>query len=157
MKVVTKGFFQTFNIDYNDIFSPIIKYDSIWSVLAIIARKDLDIIQFEIKITFLYVDLNEEIYICQPESLIVGGSEDKVCLFHKSVYGFKQASKEWNKWFNDFLVSYNLKPTSVNPCVYVSKIQPCFICTIFIDDRLIYNDKNINQKDDTINKMKLKL
>jgi hypothetical protein len=51
-------------------------------------------------------------------------------------------------------VSYNLKPTNVDPCVYVSKVQPCLICTIFVDDGLIYNDKNINQTDDMINKMK---
>ncbi len=51
-------------------------------------------------------------------------------------------------------MSYNLKPTSVDPYVYVSKIQPCLICTIFVDDGLIYNDKVINQKDDMINKMK---
>lgn len=64
VKVVTKGFSQTFNIDYNDTFSPIVKYDSMWGVLTIVANKDFDIIQFEIKTTFLYADLNEEIYTC---------------------------------------------------------------------------------------------
>jgi hypothetical protein len=63
VKVVTKGFSQTFDIDYDDIFSPIVKYDSIWSVLAIVIDEDLNIIQFDIKTTFLYVDLNENIYM----------------------------------------------------------------------------------------------
>jgi hypothetical protein len=64
VRVITKGFSQTFDIDYDDTFSPIVKYDSIWSVLTIAVDKDLDIIQFDIKTAFLYVDLNEEIYMC---------------------------------------------------------------------------------------------
>jgi hypothetical protein len=64
MRVVAKGFFQTFGIDYNDTFSLVVKYDSIWNVLAIVVAEDFDIIQFDIKISFLYVDLNEEIYMC---------------------------------------------------------------------------------------------
>lgn len=94
VRVVTKGFFQTFSIDYNDIFSLVIKYDSIWSVLVIVVTKDFDIIQFDIKISFFYVDLNEDIYTCQPEGLVVPRSENKVCLFHKSPYGLKQAKRE---------------------------------------------------------------
>jgi hypothetical protein len=104
VKVIAKGFFQTFGIDYNDTFSLIIKYDPIWSVLTIVVAEDFDIIQFDIRIAFLYVDLNEKIYMCQPEGLVVLGNEDKVCLFHKSLYGLKQANRKWNKRFNNFLV-----------------------------------------------------
>jgi hypothetical protein len=64
MRVVAKGFFQTFGIDYNDIFSLVIKYDSTWSVLVIVVTEDFDIIQFDIKTIFFYVDLNEKIYMC---------------------------------------------------------------------------------------------
>lgn len=60
--------------------------------------------------------------MCQLEGLIVPRSEDNVCLFCKSLYGLKQANKIWNKSFNDFLVSYNLKPTSVDPYVYACKV-----------------------------------
>ncbi len=64
VRVVAKGFFQTFSIDYDDTFSLVIKYDSIWSVLVIIIIEDFDIIQFDSKIAFFYVDLNEKIYMC---------------------------------------------------------------------------------------------
>ncbi len=66
MKVIAKGFFQTFGIDYNDTFSLVIQYDSIWNVLVIVVIEDFDIIQFDIKTAFLYVDLNEKIHMCQP-------------------------------------------------------------------------------------------
>jgi hypothetical protein len=79
-------------------------------VLAIVPIEDLDIVQFDINTAFLYVDLNEEIYMCQLEGLVVLGSENKICLFHKSQYGLKQISEEWNKSFNNYLVSYILSP-----------------------------------------------
>jgi hypothetical protein len=56
MKVVTKGLFQTFGIDYDDIFSPIVKYYSTWSVLAIVDVENFYIIQFDI--TIIYSDRN---------------------------------------------------------------------------------------------------
>ncbi len=56
MKVVTKGLFQTFGIDYDDIFSPIVKYYSTWSVLAIVDVEIFYIIQFDI--TIIYSDRN---------------------------------------------------------------------------------------------------
>jgi hypothetical protein len=53
VRFVTKGFSQTFGIDYDDIFSQKIQYDSTWNVLIIVDTKDFDIIQFDIKTTFL--------------------------------------------------------------------------------------------------------
>jgi hypothetical protein len=61
--------------------------------LVIVVTEDIDIIQFDIKTTFFYVDLNEKIYMCQPEGLFVPRSENKVCLLHKSSYGLKQARR----------------------------------------------------------------
>jgi hypothetical protein len=83
--------------------------------------KDLDIIEFGIKTIFFYNDLHiqRDIHTCQFEGLIVAGNEGKIFVFHNNFYGLKQANQKWKRRFNDLLVSYNLEPTSINPCVYV--------------------------------------
>jgi hypothetical protein len=52
----------------------------------------MEIIQFDIKMTFLHRDLDEEIYMDQPPGFVVLGSETKVCKHLRSLYGVKQAN-----------------------------------------------------------------
>jgi hypothetical protein len=87
--VVGKGFSQQCGIDFDETFSPIMKYDSIRIVMVIVIVEDLDLTQFDIKTTYLYVNLKKEIYMCQSKGFISKGQEEKVCLMKKSLYGLK--------------------------------------------------------------------
>ena len=78
-------------MDYLEAYAPVVKRYSIRLVFAIIALKNLDMIQLEIKIAFLYGDLQEEIYMTQPEGYFITGKEDYVCRLLKPIYGLKQA------------------------------------------------------------------
>lgn len=73
MEVVAKGFSQQRGITFDETFSPIVKYDSIIIVLVIVTVEDLDLTQFDIKTTYLYANLKEEIYMCQPKGFISKG------------------------------------------------------------------------------------
>ncbi len=63
-KLMAKGYSQQHGIDYDETFSPIVKFDSIITILAIVIAKDLDITQFDIKTTYLYANLKKKIYMC---------------------------------------------------------------------------------------------
>jgi len=63
--LVTKGYAQREGIDYNEVFSPIVKHSSIRILLALIAQYELDLDQLDVKTAFLYDDLDEEIYMSQ--------------------------------------------------------------------------------------------
>ena len=69
-KLVAKGYAQNEGIDYNEIFSPVVKYTSIWILLAIVAQFDLELEQMDVKTTFLYSDLEVKIYMKQPEGYV---------------------------------------------------------------------------------------
>ena len=66
-RLVVKGFNQKQGIDFDEIFSPIVKMSSIQVVLGLVASLDLELEQLDVKIAFLIDDLKEEIYMDQPE------------------------------------------------------------------------------------------
>jgi len=57
----------------------------------------------DVKITFLHGNLEEEIYMKQPDGFLVEGKEDYVCRLRKSLYGLKQAPRQWYKKFESFM------------------------------------------------------
>ncbi|KAK8953906.1 hypothetical protein KSP39_PZI002954 [Platanthera zijinensis] len=102
---MAKGFTQKKGVDFDEIFSPVVKHCSIWVLLAIVALWDLELEQMDVKTTFLHGNLEEEIYILQPEGFVEPGNEKKVCKLRRSLYGLKQAPRMWNKRFDTFMTS----------------------------------------------------
>ena len=105
-RLVAKGSSQKSGIDYEDIYSPLVKHDALRTVLAIAAAKDLHMVQLDVKTTFLNGELEEELYMEQSAGSTVSGKETQVCRLQKSLYGLKQASRCWNEKFNGFLLKY---------------------------------------------------
>nr|GFB44544.1 zinc finger, CCHC-type [Tanacetum cinerariifolium] len=71
-----------------------------------IAEDEVEVIhQIDVKTAFLNGDLDEEIYIKQPEGFVKHGHERKVCKLKKSLYGLKQAPKQWHQKFDDVVLS----------------------------------------------------
>ncbi|WP_222927389.1 reverse transcriptase domain-containing protein, partial [Xylella fastidiosa] len=96
-RLVAKGFSQKEGVDYNEVFSPVVKHSSIRTLLAIVACYDLELEQLDVKTAFLHGELEEQIYMRQPEGFVVSGKEDHVCLLRKSLYGLKQSPRQWYK------------------------------------------------------------
>lgn len=95
----------------------------------------------DVKIAFLNEDLKEEIYMKQPEGFIMPRQEHKVCKLRKSLYGFKQAPKQWYEKFNNTLVNYGFAVNTSNSCVYAKMIDSdcVIICLcLYVDDMLIF-------------------
>ena len=85
-RLVVKGFRQKKDVD-NEIFSPVVKMSSIRTVISLAATLDLEVEQMDVKTTFLHGNLEEEIYMKQPDGFLVKGKEDYVCRLRKSLYG----------------------------------------------------------------------
>jgi hypothetical protein len=87
-RLVVRGFTQTFGVDYNETFALVAKFVSIHYILALMAIENMEIHQMDVKTTFFNGDLEEEIYMEQPEGFTQEG-EHLVCKLHKSLYGLK--------------------------------------------------------------------
>ena len=70
MRLVAKGFSQKAGIEFHDIFSPVVKLVSIRILLALVALYDLELEQLDVKTAFLHGDLEEEIFMEQPEGFV---------------------------------------------------------------------------------------
>ena len=76
-------------VDYHEIFSSVVKLVSIRIVLALVAVLDLELEQLDVKTTFLHGDLDEEIFMEQPEGYVQHCKGKLVCKLRKSLYGLK--------------------------------------------------------------------
>ncbi|KAH9696921.1 Integrase catalytic domain-containing protein [Citrus sinensis] len=88
-RLVAKGFTQKKEVDFKEVFSPVVMHSSIRVLLAITASLDLELDQIDVKTTFLHGNLDEEIFMSQPEGFIKEGIKGKVCLLKKSLYACK--------------------------------------------------------------------
>jgi hypothetical protein len=92
-RLVTKGFRQIQGVDYDETFSPVAMIKSIWVLLAIDAYFDYDIWQMDVKTAFLNGNIEDELYIVQPEGFVDPKDANKVHKHQRSIYGLKQASQ----------------------------------------------------------------
>jgi hypothetical protein len=99
----------------------------------------------DVKTTFLNGELEEEIYMDQPDGFLAKGQEGKVCKLLKSLYGLKQAHKQWHEKFDKTLTSACLVVNEADKCVYYRfDGGECVILCLYVDDILIFgNNENV--------------
>ena len=101
-RLVIKGFFQRPGLDYNAVFSPVVRASTVRLFFSIVASFDLECHAIDIKNAFIQGDLEEQIFMQQP-----AGYDDntgRACLLNKSLYGLKQAPRVWNKLLSAHIV-----------------------------------------------------
>ncbi|MBY3556005.1 hypothetical protein HGI15_21915, partial [Modestobacter lapidis] len=137
-RLVAKGYAQIEGVDYAEIFSPVAKLTSIRTVLSAAAAYDLEIEQMDVKTAFLHGDLEEEIYMKQPEGFVARGKENLVCKLEKSLYGLKQSPRMWYQKFDSYAQQIGFTRSHADHCVYVKREGEMFvILTLYVDDMLL--------------------
>ena len=120
-RLVARGFHQKEGVDYNEIFSPVVRHTSIRVLLAIVAHQNLELEQLDVKTAFLHGELEEEIYMTQLDGFQVPGKEDYVCKLRKSLYGLKQSPRQWYKRFDSYMIEIGYIRSPYDCCVYYNK------------------------------------
>ena len=93
VRVMAKGFSQIPGVDYTDMFSPMVKHNSIRALLGIVAHHDHELEQHDVKTAFLNGYLEEEIYMEQPKGIVDLEKKDLFCKLKRSLYGLKQSPR----------------------------------------------------------------
>uniref|UniRef100_A0A5B7BYT4 Reverse transcriptase Ty1/copia-type domain-containing protein n=1 Tax=Davidia involucrata TaxID=16924 RepID=A0A5B7BYT4_DAVIN len=144
-RLVAKGYAQKEGIDYNEVFSPVVKHSSIRLLLALVAQYDLELAQLDVKTAFLHGDLDEEIYMAQPDGFKVTGKENWTCKLNKSLYGLKQSPRQWYKRFDRFMLDQKYIRSQFDHYVYFRKLRDgSFIyLLLYVDDMLIASKSKV--------------
>ena len=135
---MAKGFTQREGIDYNETFSTVLCKDSFRIIMALVAHYDLELYQMDVKTAFLNGDLYENVYMAQPKGFVVKGKEHMGCRLKKSIYGLKQASRQWYLKFDETIRKFGFKENEEDNCIYAKFRNGKFIFLIlYVDDILL--------------------
>jgi len=149
-RIVARGYAQVYGMDYNETYSPVVHGETVKLLLGAAAHNNWHIKQFDVKTAFLYGNLDEVIYLEEPDGFKT--DKDNVWLLKRSLYGLKQSPRCWNRKFDAFLKESNLTVSKLDPCVYY-RHNPLVIVTIYVDDGLIFSN-NQNEIDQLLKLLK---
>jgi hypothetical protein len=106
--------------------------------MALIAHFDLKLHQMDVKTVFLNGDLKEEVYMCQPERFCDKDKSHQISKLKKSIYGLKQASRQWYIKFDHIISSFGFKKNIVDQCIYLKVSGSKYIfLVLYVDDILL--------------------
>jgi hypothetical protein len=133
---VVKGFGQRPGIDFNEIFAPVVKPETVRLLLAYAATYDLEIQQIDVRTAFMYGELHEEVYMEQPEGYDFGGG--KVLKLLKSINGLKQAARCWYNTLKSKLLDAGFMVSNADTAMFIVRKESSDThVLIYVDDGLI--------------------
>jgi hypothetical protein len=112
------GYSQVEGVDYNDVYAPVVRLQSLRMMLSICAGRNMHLHQMDVKTAFLNGKLKEEIYMRQAPGFVDQNHPDYVYRLDKAIYGLKQAPREWHLTIDEFLKSHNFLANPADPCLY---------------------------------------
>ncbi|XP_016677335.2 uncharacterized protein [Gossypium hirsutum] len=136
-RLVAKGYNQKEGIDYLDTFSSVAKMVTVRTILALAASLNWSLCQIDVSNAFLQGDLHEEVFMMLPEGFRSQG-EHMVSRLQKSLYGLKQASRQWNAKLTEALMLAGFEQSKFDDSLFVKKKEgKMVIILVYVDDLLI--------------------
>ena len=112
--------------------------------MALVAHYDLELHQMDVKTAFLNRDLYEDIYMAQSKGFVVEGQENLGCRLKKSIYGLKQASRQWYLKFNETIRKFRFKENKEDNCIHAKFKNGKFIFLILYVDNILLASSDVD-------------
>lgn len=136
--LVAKGYVQRAGVDFDEVFAPVARLDSVRLLMAIAAQQSWEVHHLDVKSAFLNGELAEEVYVVQPPGFIKEGEDSKVLRLHKALYGLRQAPRAWNIKLDDTLLQLGFQRSPSEYAVYVrGEGVRRLLLGVYVDDLII--------------------
>ncbi|GBM97665.1 Retrovirus-related Pol polyprotein from transposon TNT 1-94 [Araneus ventricosus] len=134
-RLVAHGFMQK-GVDYFKTFSPVISMPALCLLLIIMLNEKSNVFVLDVKTAFLNGELNEAIYIDQPKGY--DDNTGRKCKLEKSLYGLRQAPRQWYQKFLNFVNKLGFKQLNSESYIFIRQVNSKKICmALYVDDQLL--------------------
>nr|GEY32246.1 copia protein [Tanacetum cinerariifolium] len=129
--------------NFTESFAPVARLEAVRLFIAYAVHKSFTVYQMDVKTTFIYGPLKEEVYVNQPDGFVDPYHPDKVYRLKKALYGLKQAPRAWYDELSNFLISKGFSKGSIDPTLFITKHRgDILLVQIYVDD-IIFGSTNL--------------
>lgn len=137
-RLVAKGYVQKRGVDYDEVYAPVTRLETVRLLLALSAKKNWEVHHLDVKTAFLNGEIKEDVYVSQPEGFEKTGKEHLVYKLKKALYGLRQAPRAWYAKLNSCLENFGFLRCPYEPAVYTRMEQgEVLIIAVYVDDLLV--------------------
>lgn len=139
--LMAKGYVKKQGIDFEEVFAPVTRLETVRLLLALAAKNEWEVHHLDVKSAFLNGDLEETVFVKQPEGFVKENEEHKVYQLIKALYGLRQAPRAWYAKLNKCLKGLGFVKCPYEHAVYVRREgNEVLIVGVYVDDHG-YGDK----------------
>ncbi|PKU75693.1 Retrovirus-related Pol polyprotein from transposon TNT 1-94 [Dendrobium catenatum] len=143
-RLVAQGNQQEYGIDYGETFSPVAKLPTIRVLFTIALSNGWPVQQLDVSNAFLHGDLTDTVYMAQPRGFIDNEFPDHVCHLRKSIYGLRQAPRQWYTTFTKHLIQLGFQYSTADPSLLTFKRDSTLIfLLVYVDDILVTGNNEV--------------
>ena len=143
-RLVAQGFSQVEGFDFNELFSPVVHFESVQLIFALSAIENYYCVSVDVCNAYLYGKLDKEIYMRQPQGFIARGQENKVICLQHALYGLKQAGLAWWKELNLSMKGLGFQHLLSDAGLFVCKdYKEIIIAIVYVDDAMFFGKNKV--------------
>jgi hypothetical protein len=140
-RLVCKEYAQIEGINFEDTFAPVSRMEAIRLLLAYACSKNVKLYQMDVKSSFLNGEIEEEVYIEQPEGFQLSNNADYVCKLNKALYGLKHALRAWYSRLDKYLQQAGFRKGSAENNLYIKVSEGnILLIEVYVDDIIFGSD-----------------
>nr|GEW81987.1 retrovirus-related Pol polyprotein from transposon TNT 1-94 [Tanacetum cinerariifolium] len=141
-KLVAQGHTQEEAIDYYEVFAPVTKIEAIRLFLAYASFKDFVVYQMDVKSSFLYGKIEEEVYVCQPPEFENSNFLDRVYKVKKALYGLHQDPRAWHETLSTYILDNGFQKGKIDKTLFIKRYKgDILLVQVYVDDTIFDSTK----------------